>query len=693
MSGTLAYVAGIFVWTDYAYDDRGANLDAAAGGDRTQSEFAGGDVVYPPDAAPGNTADLIQLQISRRDGALVVWAVLETLLNPDVPVLAVAFDTDRDPATGAASFPGGRWPTRGALGVDVLLSVSAEGARLWTYADGAWSAGESFEAVVDPGANLIGTTIPPSVLDPGRGVWRVAAAVGIETAAGSWLDGAADVYDLAFVGDERFVRWQDNAQADVLAGVLDVAEAVVEIDFGRLADGATASAADRIAQNAALAPGFHTFLYKSALTLDEGVVTDDNGTPIFLGPYQPYLVYIPESLPASTPLLVFLHGSDQNHLGAVFQGPEQLYIGTGRALSDDPHLIATLGFAGDGFDFPPYTLQVWPLARGARLGYVGIAHRDVLDVLADTRARFDVDPDRVILQGASMGGIGAYRLGSLQPDLWSVAFPLIGFQRTELLPLSINLLNLPVRQINGGVDPLIPEEPATASAARLDELEYDYRYWLALDRGHEAGGFIWDCLYAGAGDFVRATNPARVVYAVDSNLDVVDPATGLDLRFDSAYWVSDVRARESTELATVDVTSLALPRREETVVHVDRMFDNVDVAADFCGPNPDVQTGDRWHERAVEIVLGDELERSNTVEARLENVSVVAFDLARASIDPDAEGGVAVSTDGPSTLTLRGLTPGGSVSGGTDLWEVGDDGSVTVDVPSGESEITILPGG
>ena len=29
MAGTGGYVGGIFVWTDYPYDDRGANADAA----------------------------------------------------------------------------------------------------------------------------------------------------------------------------------------------------------------------------------------------------------------------------------------------------------------------------------------------------------------------------------------------------------------------------------------------------------------------------------------------------------------------------------------------------------------------------------------------------------------------------------------------------------------------------------------
>jgi hypothetical protein len=50
------------------------------------SEFAGGDVVYPAEAAPGNTADLIQLQIGLEDGALRVRAIVETLVDPALPV-------------------------------------------------------------------------------------------------------------------------------------------------------------------------------------------------------------------------------------------------------------------------------------------------------------------------------------------------------------------------------------------------------------------------------------------------------------------------------------------------------------------------------------------------------------------------------------------------------------------------------
>jgi hypothetical protein len=108
VAGTSSYVEGTFVWTDYVFDDRGPNLVdfpllgpvrcLTPGG----PDCSGGDAEYPEFAAPGNTADLVQLQIgTARWDRLAVRAVLSSLVNPEVPALGVAFDTDANPATGA----------------------------------------------------------------------------------------------------------------------------------------------------------------------------------------------------------------------------------------------------------------------------------------------------------------------------------------------------------------------------------------------------------------------------------------------------------------------------------------------------------------------------------------------------------------------------------------------------------------
>lgn len=106
VSGEPGYSAGTYVWTGYAYNDTGPGRYGSTGGQAT----------YPASAAPGNAANLIQLQLTPTGAGLRVRAVLETLVHPDLPLLGVGFDTDSDPATGAATVPGGRGPPRAASG-------------------------------------------------------------------------------------------------------------------------------------------------------------------------------------------------------------------------------------------------------------------------------------------------------------------------------------------------------------------------------------------------------------------------------------------------------------------------------------------------------------------------------------------------------------------------------------------------
>ena len=213
--GTASYVDGTYVWTDYAYDDTGASA----------AELGGGAEPYPDDGA--NTADLIQLQLRPTDDGLLIRAVLQTLNDPSVPVLAVGFDTDRDPTTGAPSLPGGRWLAEPPLGLEwvVIVVGDGDGGELREFADGGWTTRATFPATVDPSTNVLETTVPRDALDPGGATWRVVAAVGIVHDGASFLDGGGPIYDLAFVGNESPARprgagnaWQDRDQADILSG-------------------------------------------------------------------------------------------------------------------------------------------------------------------------------------------------------------------------------------------------------------------------------------------------------------------------------------------------------------------------------------------------------------------------------------------------------------------------------------------
>jgi len=665
VSGTFSALDGTFAWTDYVYDDRGANTDA---GDRTDIASAGGDIHYP--GGLSNAADIVQVQISEAGEGLHLRVVLQTLLDPALPLVGIAFDIDNDRATGAATLPGA-WQPDGALGVELLALLAQDAGELLQWDGGQWTRVADLAVSVNVDTNTLDSTLPSRVLPDRAATWSAIGVAGVTSA--SWLTGAGMIHDLAFVGDEPFYQWQDYRQADILAGKAPVGGAFTTIDFTQLAKGATVLPA-------ATAPGFHTYLYHSALKLAEGIAETADG-PEFLGPYQPYLVYVTEEghQPDSA-MTVFLHGLTQNHLGSVLAGGA--YLGTGRVLSQE--IGALEQYVRDGTDFPPHNLTVWPLARGAGLFYEGIAERDVLDVLADASLRLRPDPERIILSGASMGGIGTFRLGALYPDLWSVAVPIIGYARPSVEPLLSNFSNLEILQINGALDALIPAALPEATTDKLDELGLTFRAWMLDDRGHEAGGYAYDCVYRDLADYVRVRNPARVRYTVDPGMFVVDPATGLELVHDRAWWVSAIAVADDSRLGAVDAHSLALAQRElEELARTDERYEGGDAGRDLCGPNPDITTGDTWRYRALERITGDELPLENTLEVSLTNLTAATFDLGRAGLGGGVAARLQVTTDTDATVVLTGLEPRQALTHAGATVTTDADGSVSLAVPAG----------
>ena len=673
VSGTSSTIEGTLAWTDYVYDDLGPNTDS---GDRTDMVSAGGDAVYD---GLSNAADFVQVQLRNDSDGLHIRVVLETLLDTAVPLVGIAFDTDHDSATGAAKLPG-PWQPDGSLGTEVLVVLAQNAGEVLRWDNGQWTSIAGVTVAVDAEDNTLEATLPPAIAAPGDSIWNAIGVAGTTTA--SWLTGAGVIHDLAFVAGEPFYQWQDYRQADILAGKAPVDAAFVAIDFKQVAAGNT-ELPD------VTATGFHTYLYHSDLELAEGINKTDDG-PEFLGPYQPYLVYVPESgYQPNGAMTMFLHGLTQNHLGSVNVGGT--YLGTGRVLSEE--IGALEQYVRDGTDFPPYNLTVWPLARGAALYYEGIAEQDVLDVLADARLRFMPDPDRIILSGASMGGIGAFRIGALYPDLWSVAVPVIGYARGPVEPLLANYENLELRQINGAIDPLIPIDRAQGTTDLLDTLGLRFKAWMLDQRGHEAGGFVYDCVYRDLPDYVRATTPARVHYTVDPAMTVIDSESGLELVHDRAYWVSGMVVADQGSLATVDAHSGALSQRViEQVVHSDQRFESDAAGRDLCGPNPETSTGDAWRERAIEWVFGDEQPRENTLKVALINLAGATFDLARAGLAGGAAATVQVTTDVAAEIVLTGLEPGQAVTITGATVTVDASGSTRISVPAGASAINIGTG-
>lgn len=671
ISGQSSYVNGTFVWTDYAYDDRGPDTNDRPGGDAT----------YPADMQPNNVADLIQLQMRPAGNGLAATVVLETLTAKTRPVVGIAFDSDGKRSTGAASLPGS-WKAAAPLGVDTLFILGVDEGRVRSAPDGRWKDGKRFSVAVDAEDNSLSAVLPFSL--PAGGKLRAVAAVGYADGAGrSWIDGATPVHDLAFVKAEKHTIpylqsvtdavtnfaaggdtvWQDYRQSAILGAKADPARAIASIDVAALRSGRTKLATPDT-------KGFHTFLYRSALRLGEGVQGNGNAA-LFAGPFQPYLVWVPENVRPGLPLVMYMHGSSQTHLSAVNSAHYD-------PSTRDP--VANLPEAFFDFD----AVVAWPLGRGPEQGYTGSSEQDVIDVTDDVLSRLELDRERVMLAGLSMGGIGTFRLGQLYPDRWSVAYADVGIDDTQLLE---NLTSLPLRLQNGGADYLVNVGLALETRTRVDAAgTVDYKSWLRYNNHHQPAVAQAECVYRESFTRPRVRNPARVRYTVDPAMFVNDPKTGLHLRYDGAYWVDEMRPAGSGR-ASVDLTTLAFGRVPVPGATTRAVYENTTAGRDFCGPNPKVQTRASWDEqaRAVKLVTR---KAQPVVSGTLSGLSTVTVAADRAGVARPG-GRLELTADRPATLMLTGLPRGSRVTAGKVTTTVQADGVAKVRLAAGKNVVMI----
>ncbi|HVE67721.1 MAG TPA: hypothetical protein VNB64_03975, partial [Solirubrobacteraceae bacterium] len=138
LAGRSQISRGEWIYTDFLYDDYGADLN----GRPDQPDFAGGtaattgDYRYPgdPDRYGYNAADLRELRVAADGRALYLLVGLQTMQAPDAAVVTVALDTDGDATTGPAAWPDGAG-LRGA-GADRFVTVTGTTGRV-TDATGA----------------------------------------------------------------------------------------------------------------------------------------------------------------------------------------------------------------------------------------------------------------------------------------------------------------------------------------------------------------------------------------------------------------------------------------------------------------------------------------------------------------------------------------------------------------------------
>ena len=183
----------------------------------------------------------------------------------------------------------------------------------------------------------------------------------------------------------------------------------------------------------------------------------------------PYHLYVPTSYKASAgaPLIIALHG-----LGAT---EDSFFESYGRILpqlaENGGYILAgALGYRVDGgygwgVGTPPNDTTA---RRSSELSEL-----DVMQVLAQVREHYNIDPKRIYLMGHSLGAIGTWKIAAKYPDVWAA----LGVFSGQGQPTSAEQLkNIPEFVVHGDTDPTVNVRGSRTMVTALKALNTELVY-------------------------------------------------------------------------------------------------------------------------------------------------------------------------------------------------------------------------
>lgn len=235
---------------------------------------------------------------------------------------------------------------------------------------------------------------------------------------------------------------------------------------------------------------------------------------------QPYGLYIPKNFDATKkyPLVIMLHGAGSNHrlsLRRVF----------GKSNANGETDVEASRYFPEWKDVDYIVAS--PFARGT-MGYQGIAEKDVWDVLADVKKRFNIDEDRTYLTGLSMGGGGTLYIGLTRPDVWAALAPVCPAPPVGTDTYLPNALNIPMHFFHGDQDQAVNVSVSRDWVKRLKDLGTNVAYQEYPGVNHDSwvnaykDGFIFSWF----DQFKRNRFPDQVRFSTSR------------YKYNQAYWVT-----------------------------------------------------------------------------------------------------------------------------------------------------------
>ncbi len=641
VSGASSYRRGEFVYQDFLFDDAGAlgTPDPADPHNSSNWLFAprAGTITYPTDPVfHHGAADLVELRAKPLRRATAFRITLNALSDPDRSAATIALGSSPD------SRP---WPDRAGVSSPARLFLTWHGteAELTDAATGK-RLRPAPRVKVSLHRKQVELRVPHAAWNPGRGKVRIAAGTGLwDPGAGHYLvpavgpasasspggagePGGPAIFNLAFRYDEpmpayrdgvartigdaaAFAKlqarfWREKRQA-VLLSRGDAGHFHDTIDFGKLL---------RRVRDDENVPRYGHFdrILASRFSFGQGQNHDDEcggiggGSAVgckglFVGPLQPYGVYVPKPNPTTR-----AHGYGLTLLLHALSANQNQYLGSRQA--------AQFGERGKG------SIVVTPSGRGPDGFYRGYAEADTFETWADVARHYELDPSFTAMGGISMGGIGSWRLAGRYPDLFARIVPTVAAaSNPDLLP---SLRNVPAMSWSSALDELQPIAltEATTQAAFDDGLRLDA--WLFP---------TWDHLTPSTNDWYGPQarflgnarvdrNPFHVTYTADPESDT--PKAGVEA--DSAYWVTGMRALPGDGEAHIDALSQGFGRSDPAVAPVRTTHGTL--SRGHHAPSPFVSRSQAWGKPGTapkrdRLVLATDNLLSATIDTRRARLS------------------------------------------------------------------------
>jgi len=199
-----------------------------------------------------------------------------------------------------------------------------------------------------------------------------------------------------------------------------------------------------------------------------------------------YALYVPTQYNASraTPLVIALHGLGSDiHYMMEYNNLVELAERYG-------YIVATplgynergwYGARGQGNEFNQRQADPGPANLGA------LSEQDVLNVLKQVRADFNVDAKRIYLIGQSMGGGGTLYIGSKYADTWAALAAMA--PAIYISPDTIaGAARLPVMVVQGDADTSVDPKVTRQWVAKMKELGMNYEYIEVPGGTHASAG-------------------------------------------------------------------------------------------------------------------------------------------------------------------------------------------------------------